>query len=78
MSRSSLRIDLGIDIAHATSNEATRKGDRRDRRLAPHTRVLDNHAEVVARRATISFADRFTESVEQTDELYALYDRLSR
>jgi len=46
--------------------------------MAPHTRVIDNHAEIVARRGASSFEARFEESVERQAEIYALYRRLSR
>jgi hypothetical protein len=46
--------------------------------MAPRTRVVDNHAEVVARREGPSFDERFDESVKRQEEIYALYRRLSR
>ena len=46
--------------------------------MAPRTRVVDNHAEIVARRAGSTFDSRFQESVERRAELFALYRRLSR
>jgi len=46
--------------------------------MAPRTRVVDNHAEIVARRADSSFDDRFRESVDRQEEIYALHRRLSR
>lgn len=45
--------------------------------LAPRTLVVDNHAEVVARRSGSSFDARFEASVERQEEIYALYRRLS-
>ena len=46
--------------------------------MARHTRVIDNHAEIVARRGASSFEERFEESVERQAEIYDLYRRLSR
>ncbi len=46
--------------------------------MAPRTRVVDNHEEIVARRGGSSFDERFRESVKRQEEIYALYRRLSR
>ncbi len=46
--------------------------------IKPHTRVVDNHAEIVARRGTESFEARFRRSVATRQAIYDLYDRLSR
>jgi hypothetical protein len=47
-------------------------------RVPYRTRVRDNHADVVARRAGLSFDERFARSAEARRELFDLYDRLSR
>ena len=46
--------------------------------IEPRTRVVDNHAEIVARRGTESFEARFRRSVATRRAIYDLYDRLSR
>ena len=46
--------------------------------IKPHTRVLDNHAEIVARRGTESFEARYRRSMATRRAIYDLYDRLSR
>lgn len=47
-------------------------------RVARRTRVFDNHADVVARRAEPAFAERFARATEARKEIFDLYDRLSR
>ena len=44
--------------------------------LASRVLVLDNHAEIVARRGDSTFDERFQESVERQQEIYALHRRL--
>ena len=46
--------------------------------IKPHTRVLDNHAEIVARRGRESFEARFERSLATRRAIYDLFDRLSR
>ncbi len=46
--------------------------------IKPHTRVVDNHAEIVARRSTETFDARFRRSLATRRAIYDLYDRLSR
>jgi hypothetical protein len=46
--------------------------------LKPQTRVLDNHAEVVARRSPESFEARFRRGCRERQSIFDLFERLSR
>ena len=46
--------------------------------LRGHTRVTDNHAEIVARRSAESFETRYHRSMVARRAIYDMYDRLSR
>ena len=46
--------------------------------IKPHTRVVDNHAEIVARRGTESFDARYRRSLVARQAIYDLYYRLGR
>jgi len=44
--------------------------------IKPYTRVVDNHAEIVARRGTESFESRYRRSMATRRAIYDLYYRL--
>ena len=46
--------------------------------LRAHTRVTDNHEEIIARRSAESFEARYHRSMVARRAIYDLYDRLSR
>jgi hypothetical protein len=46
--------------------------------LSPHTRVVDNHAEVVAHRSRESFDTRFQRGDRERQAIFELFEQLSR